>query len=103
MSEKKEKKKKKAKIEPSADGEPVELPARILKRIEKRKRKKLELRQRQKMAKIDKIDYDKLNDDQIAEKYKRIYPDKTEDELKNYIYLQRLVMESKNKAKRTKK
>lgn len=55
------------------------------------------------MQKFEKIDYGKLNDEQIAEKYKRIYPDKTDEELKNYIYLQRLVWESKNKAKRGKK
>ena len=90
MKEKKEQEKKERKEKQEdgdADGDEnkkdlTELPNRILKRIEKRKRKKLELRQRQKMVKFEKIDYDKLNDDQIAEKYKRVYPEKTEDELK---------------------
>jgi hypothetical protein len=104
--EKKEKKKKKDKLKNELQtdtSEPAELPARILKRIEKRKRKKLELRVRQKLVKFEKIDYDKLNDEQIALKYQRIYPDKTAEELKNYVYLQRLVLDSKNKAKRSKK
>ena len=62
------------------------LPNRIIKRIEKRKRKKKELRQRQKEAKFEKIDFSKQTDEQIADKYQRAYPEKTEEQIKQYVY-----------------
>ena len=79
VAESKDTKKKDKPKQEQDPSEPVVLPNRILKRIEKRKRKKLELRQRQKLVKFEKIDYTKLNDDQIAQKYLKIYPDRTEE------------------------
>ena len=60
----KKEKKKKEKIKEDDD---TPLPNRILKRLEKRKRKKAELRANQKMMKVQqKIDFEKQNDSEIA-------------------------------------
>ena len=64
------------------DNDLSSLPNRIQKRIEKRKRKKSELRQRQKEMKFEKIDFAKQSDESITQKYKKAYPDKTDEQLK---------------------
>ena len=69
--------------------------------MEKRKRKKEEFRSQQKKTKFDNsIDYKTMTDDDIFTKYKRIYPDREDEQTKNYIRYQRLIHETKFKHKK---
>ena len=91
----KKEKKKKEKIKEDDD---TPLPNRILKRLEKRKRKKAELRANQKVMKVQqKIDFEKQNDSEIAQIYSKLYPERSLESLQEYARYQRLVFNAKNK------
>ena len=51
-----------------------------------------------KLAKQQKrVDYDKMTDDQILEIYKQVYPERSEQNLKEYVYYQRIIHDAKTK------
>ena len=43
-----------------------------------------------------------MGDKELFERYSQVYPDRTEQQLKDYIYYQRLVHERKNPKKNKK-
>lgn len=53
-----------------------------------------------KMARKTRVDFDKMSDAQILEKYKLVYPDRDEANLKEYMHYQRLIHEAKSKKKK---